>query len=115
MSLEYPFHEISENGGPTVVAQWGTCTCASEEFHFYVVSGSGHFHIECIDCETAYCPTGVCTPTKDNGRDPVHFDTNGWYHWDETWTNRAGPFSTEEAARENVSAYVRWLNEGKPT
>lgn len=55
------------------------------------------------------------------GRDPVHYherkpettrlsgaaqDASGWYFWDETWTDRHGPYSTEAEARTALQSYI---------
>lgn len=56
----------------------------------------------------------VCLP-----RDPVHalreaerdelgrWDIPGWYFWDETWSNRHGPFATRAEAVEARENYAR--------
>ncbi len=59
-------------------------------------------------------------PTK--GTDPVHYInvraytttglTAGWYHWDESWSHRHGPYVTEETARDALECYVRSLTDG---
>lgn len=30
--------------------------------------------------------------------DPIHQDAEGWWFWDEMWTERYGPFTTEMEA-----------------
>lgn len=39
-------------------------------------------------------------------RDPVHRDERGWWFWDETETDRIGPYKTEGAAREALYQYA---------
>ena len=39
-------------------------------------------------------------------RDPVHQDDDKWYFYDETWTDRYGPYDTEEIARTKLAQYV---------
>jgi hypothetical protein len=117
MTLSFPYREFVENDGPNVVVMSAECNCdgGSEEFHVYHVAGSNHFHIECVNCETSYCPYNSCATGPDTTRDPVHVENEAWYHWDETWTKRAGPFPTRDAAEENLAAYVHWLNGGRQT
>lgn len=45
-------------------------------------------------------------------RDPIHQDDEGWWFWDETWSDRYGPFINEEAARHELKIYVQNLEEG---
>lgn len=40
--------------------------------------------------------------TKHNS-DPVQ---QGWFFWDETWSNAHGPFEAEEEAREGLKKYA---------
>lgn len=42
---------------------------------------------------------------KEN--DPVYRDTDGWYFWDETWTDGYGPYLTEHEAREALNDYIK--------
>jgi hypothetical protein len=44
--------------------------------------------------------------------DPVHEEEGKWYHWDETWADRHGPFDTEEKAREALEKYAHFLEHG---
>lgn len=46
--------------------------------------------------------------------DPVELLDNGWYFWDETWSNKHGPYETEEQARARLKEYLVWLETGKP-
>ena len=41
--------------------------------------------------------------------EPVHQENGKWYFWNETWSDRSGPFETEAKAREGLSGYCRWL------
>ncbi len=46
---------------------------------------------------------------KKYDTDPVHAIRLGhdlvWYFWDETWSNRHGPFKTKRLARTALKAY----------
>ena len=44
--------------------------------------------------------------------DPVHYDENekAWFFYDETWTDRHGPFPTREKASEACSRYAKTLD-----
>ena len=35
---------------------------------------------------------------------------DGWYFWDETWSDHHGPYSTEDIAREHLNKYCKKLN-----
>ena len=39
-------------------------------------------------------------------RDPVHEEDGKWYFWDETWSERHGPYNTEEEARAAIKDYI---------
>ena|ERR1700743_3561883 len=39
-------------------------------------------------------------------RDPVHQEDGFWYFWDETWSDRHGPFDSEWYCRERMERYV---------
>lgn len=39
--------------------------------------------------------------------DPVHYENGVWYFWDETWTDRVGPFISQEEARQEMDRYCR--------
>ena len=41
--------------------------------------------------------------------DPVEHRLDGWWFWDETWTEDTGPFETEKEAREALDAYAEHL------
>jgi hypothetical protein len=36
-------------------------------------------------------------------------EADGWYHADETWSNKYGPFATEDACSIALSEYVSYL------
>ena len=40
----------------------------------------------------------------------IHQDADGWWFWDETWSDRHGPFLTEQVAHEKFDAYCAELN-----
>ena len=44
--------------------------------------------------------------------DPVHFDPveHKWFFWDETWSDRYGPFETQEIAQEECTKYDNSLD-----
>ena len=48
--------------------------------------------------------------------DPVHFDTTekAWFFWDESLSNRHGPFVSEEEARRAWNQYVASFHESVP-
>lgn len=58
-------------------------------------------------------PTQTCTDAASirgsNGQpsDPVECDqsTGLWYFWDETWSERCGPYSSEQEARDRFKSY----------
>jgi hypothetical protein len=115
VSLQFPLEEVCENGGPIVVAHLMVCDCeeGSDVFHIYQVAGQTHFHIECAQCEKAYCPFLICNAPPPP--DPVHWSEGDWYFWDETWAARHGPFDSERVARERLKMYTQWLEDGRPT
>lgn len=41
--------------------------------------------------------------------DPVHFHEDSWYFWNETWSDREGPYPTEQAARDALDWYCRYI------
>lgn len=115
MSLSFPMHDITENGGPVVTAFMATCSCSSSDlFTVFQVAGQSHFHIECAQCETAFCPFGTCNVMAHvPERDPVHEDHGRWYFWDETWTSRHGPFPSEIVANSELDRYRHWRTTGQ--
>jgi hypothetical protein len=44
---------------------------------------------------------------------PIHQEDGQWYHWDETWANRLGPFPDYETAKKSLDDYCKWLDEQK--
>jgi hypothetical protein len=40
-------------------------------------------------------------------QDPVHFDNGSWWFWNETWSERHGPYASETEARTAVNAYAK--------
>jgi hypothetical protein len=44
--------------------------------------------------------------------DPVEFDEGQWWFWDESWSQRLGPFESEAEARDVLRDYCEWLNTG---
>ncbi len=47
---------------------------------------------------------------KGFGLEPVVFNENGWYYWDETWSNPTGPFPSYTEALANLLEYCEELN-----
>lgn len=45
--------------------------------------------------------------------DPVHEDDAGWWYWDETWSERGGPYPSKEAAEEFMRRYARICLQGR--
>jgi len=115
VSIEFKTHEITENDGPVVWAHMATCSCAgAESFRVYWVHGLDHPHIECIDCDTAYCPFGLCQiPEKQVLVDPVHEHDGEWFFWDDTRFSRKGPFPDEYTARVEHRRYQHWRSTGE--
>ena len=44
--------------------------------------------------------------------DPIHKDAEGWWFYDETWSDRVGPFSSQEEARAALGRYTDFLERG---
>lgn len=42
--------------------------------------------------------------------DPIFHEENNWYFWDESWTEKHGPFYSEEEARQELSLYCLFLD-----
>ena len=42
----------------------------------------------------------------------MHKDEEGWWFWDETWSDRVGPFTTEGEARSTLGKYYDFLERG---
>jgi hypothetical protein len=55
---------------------------------------------------------GLALATKGDDRNPVHEEDGQWYFYDETWSNRLGPFPDRETADAKLNAYVIYLNDG---
>lgn len=45
----------------------------------------------------------------DFSRDPVHEENGQWYFWNETSSDRHGPFACESVARHHLAAYCQFL------
>ena len=43
-------------------------------------------------------------------RDPVHEENGQWYFYDETWSDRLGPYESEKKARRKLKEYINWLD-----
>jgi len=41
---------------------------------------------------------------------PIHSDLEGWWFWDETWTNRIGPFKSKEESEIAINHYAKYLD-----
>ena len=41
---------------------------------------------------------------------PMHKYEGKWYFWDETWSDRLGPFNSEKVAKRYIYYYSRELN-----
>lgn len=49
---------------------------------------------------------------RDDYYDKAIFAENGeWYFWDETWTQKHGPFQSEDEAVETLKKYSNYLNQ----
>jgi hypothetical protein len=42
---------------------------------------------------------------EDWVHDPVHEDDDGWWFFDESWSERYGPFETEKECRDELKLY----------
>ena len=42
---------------------------------------------------------------EQHNPNPVRFEDGAWYWWDETWTDRTGPFDTREEADADCMRY----------
>jgi len=38
--------------------------------------------------------------------DPIHFYEGKWWFWDETWSDRVGPYDTEAEAKQKIKEYT---------
>ena len=41
---------------------------------------------------------------------PVFKENNEWFFWDESWSNRIGPFKSKGKAEEELKKYVKYLD-----
>ena len=41
---------------------------------------------------------------------PVHKEDGKWYFFDETWSDRFGPYLSEEEANKKLKEYCEYLN-----
>ena len=39
--------------------------------------------------------------------DPVRFEDGAWYWWDETWSDRTGPYTTRKLAEKACTKYCK--------
>ncbi len=46
---------------------------------------------------------------KVHNPDPVRFEDDAWWFYDETWSYRIGPFADEATARSELAHYTSWL------
>lgn len=44
--------------------------------------------------------------------DPIFAEDKSWFYWNETWTDKFGPFRSEELARASLKLYVEFELEG---
>lgn len=51
--------------------------------------------------------------TLSQGANPIHQDAEGWWFWDETWADRHGPYPTARRAKNELSRYADWLDNGQ--
>jgi hypothetical protein len=47
-------------------------------------------------------------------QDPVHFADGSWWFWNETWSERHGPFASVALAHAALNRYAREALEGLP-
>lgn len=45
--------------------------------------------------------------------DPVHEFEGKFSFWDEVWSDRVGPYATEQEARDALALYSAWLNHAR--
>lgn len=43
---------------------------------------------------------------------PLFEDKDGFWFWDETWSDRIGPYKTESDVRHGLKAYANYLDTG---
>lgn len=41
----------------------------------------------------------------------IHHDADGWWFWDETGSDRVGPYFDEAQCRSALMSYCKWLDE----
>ncbi|MHA2330233.1 MAG: hypothetical protein ACXACR_17070 [Candidatus Hodarchaeales archaeon] len=41
---------------------------------------------------------------------PIHKEKNKWYFWDETWSDKFGPYNTKKEAQAMLEKYAEYLN-----
>ena len=46
-------------------------------------------------------------PCDESDGNPIHQENGQWYFWDETWSDRVGPYETEEKVREALKRYCK--------
>jgi hypothetical protein len=70
MLLSFPLEEITETPdgdyeAPVKQAYLATCACnRSDVFHVFQLMGMDHFHIQCAECETSFCPSDLCANNR---------------------------------------------------
>lgn len=47
--------------GEKVPANILRCACGQALFYCWQIEGQDHWHLECRECSTSYCPQGACT------------------------------------------------------
>lgn len=63
-----------DGSNETRTARLAVCICTTERWIVFQIEGQTHFHLQCPNCATSFCPHGVCEkdeekPQVDQGVD----------------------------------------------
>lgn len=125
--------EFADNDGSFVIGFTETDITIESEMPGNMVGGEGiiyreHFGDTDDQVEIAVPPhvedgttdlyeywfRGLIQPqAKSKSPNPIFEKNQSWWHWDESWTDAHGPFSSEQDARRALRSYANHL-EGKP-
>ena len=86
-----------------------TFTCAGKAGHEWDIKKPSLGLETFQPCEEDDCPMRAESEDENTSleKTPVHQDSTNhqWYFWDETWTDRLGPYETREEAAEACKEY----------
>lgn len=62
--------EARDGSGETRKAKIAQCPqCRSQGFIVFALEGHDHLHLQCIDCDTSYCPKGEpCSQPEEQNK-----------------------------------------------